>query len=125
MRGPRRVFAGEYRVAANHAELVREYLVKMDAFVADVKAVRWPVLTPDAKLAAQLESGGIGVKLVLAVQADGIARIGLGKLLAGDTADPDTLDANYIRRSDAELFARPSRESWCTFALPVPKTLLR
>ena len=105
--GRAEVFAGEYLLAANRAEAVREYLVKMESFVDDVKAVAWPVLTPDAKLAAQLESVGIGVKLVPAVQADGIARIGLGKLMAGDTADPTTLDANYIRRSDAELFSLP------------------
>ena len=41
------------------------------------------------------------------LRADAIGRIGLRKLLAGDIADPATLDANYIRRSDAELYASP------------------
>jgi hypothetical protein len=31
----------------------------------------------------------------------------LRKLLAGEVANPETLDANYIRRSDAELFSAP------------------
>jgi len=31
----------------------------------------------------------------------------LRKLLAGDVTDAGTVDVNYIRRSDAELFAKP------------------
>ena len=37
----------------------------------------------------------------------GIARLGARKLLAGETTAAAMLDADYIRRSDAELFARP------------------
>jgi hypothetical protein len=33
-----------------------------------------------------------------------IARIGSGKLLAGETVSVEALDANYLRRSDAEIF---------------------
>ena len=33
-----------------------------------------------------------------------IARIGAGKLLAGETVSVEALDANYLRRSDAEIF---------------------
>jgi hypothetical protein len=47
--------------------------------------------------------------LVSPLQADAIGRIGLRKLLSGDVADPATLDANYIRRSDAELYTPPKR----------------
>lgn len=36
--------------------------------------------------------------------AAAIARIALARLLAGEAADPAALDANYVRRSDAELF---------------------
>jgi tRNA threonylcarbamoyladenosine biosynthesis protein TsaB len=35
------------------------------------------------------------------------ARIALEHLRSGETEDLATLDANYLRRSDAELFARP------------------
>jgi hypothetical protein len=34
-----------------------------------------------------------------------IARLGYSKISAGEAADIGTLDANYIRRSDAELFS--------------------
>ena len=46
-------------------------------------------------------------RLVAAIHADEIGRIGLSKLLAGETADPATVDVNYIRRSDAEIFSTP------------------
>jgi tRNA threonylcarbamoyladenosine biosynthesis protein TsaB len=36
------------------------------------------------------------------------ARAALGRLRSGETDDLATLDANYLRRSDAELFARPA-----------------
>jgi hypothetical protein len=51
----------------------------------------------------------VDVALVMPVEADGIGRIGLRKLLAGDVADIATVDVNYIRRSDAEMFAKPKR----------------
>jgi tRNA threonylcarbamoyladenosine biosynthesis protein TsaB len=35
------------------------------------------------------------------------ARAALMRLRSGETEDLATLDANYLRRSDAELFARP------------------
>jgi hypothetical protein len=41
------------------------------------------------------------------MQADEIGRIGLRKLLAGDVADAASVDVNYIRRSDAEIFSAP------------------
>jgi hypothetical protein len=49
----------------------------------------------------------VGVRQVAPVQADGIGRIGLRKLLAGDVADAASVDVNYIRRSDAEIFSAP------------------
>lgn len=39
--------------------------------------------------------------------AAAIAEIALGRFRAGDPGDPAPLDANYVRRSDAELFSVP------------------
>lgn len=36
--------------------------------------------------------------------AGAIARIASGRFLSGEASDPAALDANYVRRSDAELF---------------------
>jgi tRNA threonylcarbamoyladenosine biosynthesis protein TsaB len=40
--------------------------------------------------------------------AGAITRIACGRLLRGDASDPAALDANYVRRSDAELFWKES-----------------
>ncbi|HZD45374.1 MAG TPA: hypothetical protein VE109_04785, partial [Acidobacteriaceae bacterium] len=37
----------------------------------------------------------------------------LARLRSGETEDLATLDANYLRRSDAELFARPVSAPVC------------
>ncbi len=37
-----------------------------------------------------------------------ILRLGRARFAAGDFADVETLDANYVRRSDAEIFAKPA-----------------
>jgi hypothetical protein len=38
-----------------------------------------------------------------------IARLGLKKLLAGETVTVEALDANYIRRSNAEILFKDQR----------------
>jgi len=93
------VYVGEYRIAKHRAKPLRESIVKLADVVAQVPSVGSRVITTLAKLE--------DATVVEALHADAIARIGLQKLLAGDTADPASLDANYIRRSDAELFALP------------------
>ncbi len=65
------------------------------------------LLTPDPKVAEALQAAKANVRLVPAIQADEIGRIGVRKLRAGETADPATIDVNYIRRSDAEIFSTP------------------
>jgi hypothetical protein len=46
------------------------------------------------------------VQVITRPRADAYARIGLAKILAAETISPEDLDANYIRRSDAEIFAK-------------------
>ena len=41
-----------------------------------------------------------------AALAAAIARIALARFRGGEASDPAALDANYVRRSDAELFWR-------------------
>ena len=100
------LYVGDYSISGQRAELKREYIAKQVDFLADAAALKSPVITTHPALA---ESGGANVVLVKPLQADAIGRIGLRKLLAGDTVDPATLDANYIRRSDAELYTQPKR----------------
>lgn len=98
------VYVGDYAVFAGGAEAIREYIVKLGRFEADLGR---ELLTPDAAVAESLCLAGKQVRLVASLQADAIGRIGIGKLLAGELADPVTVDVNYIRRSDAEIFSAP------------------
>ena len=95
-------YVGEYVVNAGVARPERELVVKLAEFPVDRT-----VLTPDKTVAEVLQSAGARVSLVEPIHADGIGRIGLRKLLAGDLADATTVDVNYVRRSDAEIFAKP------------------
>jgi len=67
--------------------------------------------TPDKKLADTVSSRGLPVLSVEWPRSDLIARIGLEKILAGKTVSPEDLEANYIRRSDAEIFSKPRSNS--------------
>ncbi|HVP54155.1 MAG TPA: tRNA (adenosine(37)-N6)-threonylcarbamoyltransferase complex dimerization subunit type 1 TsaB [Candidatus Eisenbacteria bacterium] len=96
------MYVGEYEVGNESARSLDQSIQKLYAYLAQLPTHSSRMVTTFAKLAA-----APGATLVEPLQADTIARIGLRKLLAGDTVDPATLDANYIRRSDAELFALP------------------
>jgi tRNA threonylcarbamoyladenosine biosynthesis protein TsaB len=96
------VYVGEYDVGDSKARREREYIAKLAEFTPNAT-----VLTADKAVAELLQAAGIKVSLVTPVHADVIGRIGLRKLLAGDVADPAAVDVNYVRRSDAELFAKP------------------
>ncbi|HEY6273727.1 MAG TPA: tRNA (adenosine(37)-N6)-threonylcarbamoyltransferase complex dimerization subunit type 1 TsaB [Terriglobales bacterium] len=66
-------------------------------------------VTSDAPL-AELASSVPTVVVPEVVDRPGsetIARLGLRKLMAGQTVSVEALDANYLRRSDAEIFAPP------------------
>jgi hypothetical protein len=87
----------------------REYIARLDAFATEAATAAVPVLTPDGKIADTLAAAGVMARRVEPVHAGGIAQVGISKLLRGECTDPATLDANYIRRSDAEIFSAPHR----------------
>ena len=43
--------------------------------------------------------------------SEDVARLGLRKLLTGQSVPVEALDANYLRRSDAEIFSQPQAKS--------------
>ncbi len=100
----KQVYVGEYDVAAGRARAIRESLLTNDEFAAaagSYGAVQ--VVTPEAAVGTLVP--GSAVQVIARPRADAYARIGMAKILAGETVSPDELDANYIRRSDAEIFA--------------------
>ncbi len=101
------IYVGEYQVSVGRVSLLREYILKLDTFAETAPAGGGKLLTPDASVGESLTTAKMKVELVDRLQADAIGRIGLNKLLAGDIADPATVDVNYIRRSDAEIFSTP------------------
>ena len=101
------VYVGEYQVSGRRASVVREYIAKLETFADGAGGTGSDLFTPANKVAEALQAANSNARLVPAIHADEIGRIGLRKLLAGETADPATVDVNYIRRSDAELFSAP------------------
>jgi len=41
-------------------------------------------------------------------RSEEVGILGLQKLRAGETVPPEQLEANYIRRTDAEIFSKPA-----------------
>jgi tRNA threonylcarbamoyladenosine biosynthesis protein TsaB len=108
-------FAALYTRTADWFEPLGEELVtSLPDFVAKVKAqagdkpVRW--VTPDPKMLESLPEWPVltATGHILDVASPPFAqRLGLlayRKFRAGDTTDALSLDANYVRRSDAEMF---------------------
>lgn len=108
------VFVGEYDIAASASgefplRVVHEALSTVDDFTTWLSA-RIPVpttWTPDATIDKRVRESGSPAELVARPAADLYARVGLMKFLAGETVTPEELDANYIRRSDAEILSAP------------------
>lgn len=102
------VFAAEFEVKGGQAELCHECLFTLDEFADVLRTSRRHALTPDEVVAQALRDRSVAdaVGLVSRPGSDAIARLGLRKILAGQTVTPEELDANYIRRSDAEIFKK-------------------
>ena len=97
------VYAGEYDIAES-TRLVREQLLTPDEFLSAVGGT--VVSTPDDVLAQAAQDRGIRVIRVPMPDAAALARVGWRRLRAAQTVTPEQLEANYIRRSDAEIFAK-------------------
>jgi tRNA threonylcarbamoyladenosine biosynthesis protein TsaB len=68
------------------------------------------IVTPDAsvvavvsRLTSNMTAGFAGLEIVSSVLAPSIGRIAHARALRGDVSDALTLDANYVRRTDAEM----------------------
>jgi len=101
------LYVGEFEITNRRAQLKRQSIPKLTEFLSQLPSLKSRIVTTFPKLAEDRAAADDKVKLVKPLQADANGRIGLRKLLAAEFADPATLDANYIRRSDAELFSLP------------------
>jgi tRNA threonylcarbamoyladenosine biosynthesis protein TsaB len=104
--GRNEVFLGEYEVGRAGAHLIRECLFTRDEWLqsADGRAI----ITADKFLAEAARAKGLRVVEVERPRSDVVARIGWRKIVSGDTVSSEALEANYIGRSEAELFTKGS-----------------
>ncbi len=64
------------------------------------------VVTPDKTVVDLARAAGLKAEEVSRPRSDVVARVGWKKIQAGDIVTAEELDANYIRRSDAEIFSK-------------------
>ena len=82
-----------------------EVLLTIAEAIQMAKARGLQVITPDPNLAIKFENSAT----VTYRSSEVAARIGIRKLSAGDTVDVLELDANYIRKSEAEYMQKLNR----------------
>ncbi|HYH01203.1 MAG TPA: tRNA (adenosine(37)-N6)-threonylcarbamoyltransferase complex dimerization subunit type 1 TsaB [Terriglobales bacterium] len=100
------VYVGEYDVTGGKAAMVRESLMTQTDFAHLLEHnSSAQLITPDADL-AELARFHMRVMQVERPQAGEYACLGWLKIQEGQVVGPDLLEANYIRRSDAEIFAK-------------------
>ena len=95
------IYAGTYDVRDGGATLVDEQLLTVQELGAENPGKL--VATPDETLGQQLRIRGNDVRVVPTQKADAIATLAFNKFQRGETVSPESLDATYIRRSDAEI----------------------
>jgi tRNA threonylcarbamoyladenosine biosynthesis protein TsaB len=112
------VYCGDYDVSGNSAQVRTERLIKREDLFAEARG-QLPssetrngrtgetiVATSDQSLAEAAQTAGLTISLVEPIDAGAIARLGWRKIQAGETVSPEQLEANYIRRTDAEILAK-------------------
>jgi tRNA threonylcarbamoyladenosine biosynthesis protein TsaB len=102
--GRNEVYVGEYDVPAVPGHVPREHILARGEFLALAKG--WTVVTPDSVLGAAAGAAGLSVSMLSPVSADAVARVGWPKIRSRETVTPEQLEANYIRRTDAEMLEK-------------------
>ena len=103
------IYVGDYELGHGLPRMHSESLLTREEFLAQVKGARNPVITPDAALAEILGAGGVPCDRIAYPSSEVIARLGWQHIQHGQTVRPEDLEANYIRRSDAEIFSQARR----------------
>lgn len=89
----------------NSVTCIEERLLSREEFVELSR--NSPIVSPDVTLAELARRSGGSADQLPYPDSGVIARIGWPKIRANQTVSPLELDANYIRRSDAEIFSKP------------------
>jgi tRNA threonylcarbamoyladenosine biosynthesis protein TsaB len=98
------VYVGEYEIPAKAGQDPREHMLSRSEFLAQAKG--WTVLTPEPAIAEAAGAAGLSVSMLAPISAAAVARLGWRKIQSGETVTPEQLEANYIRRTDAEMLEK-------------------
>ena len=100
------VYFGAYEIAGESVLLLQEQLLSTSELLSAARG--FTVITPHQTWAAVARAAGLSVVEAEPPGAEMVARLGWTKLQAGETVLPEQLEANYMRRSDAEMFVKKS-----------------
>jgi tRNA threonylcarbamoyladenosine biosynthesis protein TsaB len=98
------VYVGEYEIPAVPPQVPRERILSRAEFIVQAKG--WKVVTPDAVLAEAAAAAGLSVSTLPLISAAAVAQLGWRKIQSGEMVTPEQLEANYIRRTDAEMLEK-------------------
>ena len=103
------VFVAEYEVElsgrAAQVKPKKQLVLSRAEAVTELRGAR--VVCCEPEIAEMLGGGGADVIQRPRPDSIAIARIGAAKMARGEVVTPEQLDAEYIRRSDAEIFSTP------------------
>jgi tRNA A37 threonylcarbamoyladenosine modification protein TsaB len=112
--GRSEVYVGEYEIPSRvgqvpreqvpKEQVPREHILTRTEFLAQARG--WTVVTPDSVLADAAAGAGLKLSALAPISAADVARLGWHKIQSGDTVGPEQLEANYIRRTDAEILEK-------------------
>lgn len=97
-------YAGEYEILGDASRRIDEKLLTKHELLA--RAPGSLLVSSDKILAESARAAGISISLVDTLHAGSIAALGWRKIETGETVTAENLEANYIRRSDAEILHR-------------------
>ena len=95
------VYVGQYEISTVSGHAPREQILSRSEFLTQAKG--WMLVTPDPVLSEAAGAAGISVSKLPPITAAEVARLGWRKIRSGETVTPEQLEANYIRRTDAEM----------------------
>jgi tRNA threonylcarbamoyladenosine biosynthesis protein TsaB len=103
--GRSEIFFGLYEVRNEIATQKAERLVSESEFICEInKPGIAAVITSDPRIEQVAATAQTKAELLERPSSEHAARIGARKLLTGENVAIEALDANYLRRSDAEMF---------------------
>ena len=99
--GRSEVYAANIQISGSQTTISHQQLLTLAEFVS--ANGRRQIVTSDAKIADFVREKSLRVMKIDHPRANVVARLGFEKIQAGEVISPEALDANYIRRSDAEV----------------------